>query len=427
MARRLAGGDMAGALAAILRRLPLAGSLARVCPAPCERACRRAGLDSAVKICGLKASAADAGLSGESPYTPEREPSIGKSVAVVGAGPAGLAAAYFLCLAGCGCVVIDDRPVPGGMLRHAIPKERLPDEVFDADVALLRRLGVEFHLNERVGPEKSVEELGKEYDAVVLAVGSPERLEELIGTAAASSAAIGALAAAGALVDPRTGATSIPAVFAGGNALRSAPSRMSVRAVADGQMLARSVLLYLEGKLLSRMPRRFDSRRPALTKEELALIAAEAAERFSESAMNRGMLGDGPSAGSEIIAEAARCLDCGCSRGRTCKLRALADELETDSRRFAGDAAALFERIRGEGGISFEPGKCIRCGICVRVAEQGGDRPGLAFSGRGAGIRVRVPFGGDIGTALRGTAAECVVRCPTGALAWDHREKARAR
>jgi len=75
--------------------------------------------------------------------------------------------------------------------------------------------------------------------------------------------------------------------------------------------------------------------------------------------------------------------------------------------------------LRGKGGLSFEPGKCVRCGICVRVAERGGDRPGLAFTGRGAEARVRVPFGGDIGGALPATASECVARCPTGALAWD--------
>ena len=393
MARRLARGDGTGALAAILCWLPLAGSLARVCPAPCERACRRADLDSAVSICGLKSAAAESGLMGEMLFTPEPKPSIGKSAAIVGAGPAGFAAAYFLALGGCRCVVIDERSSPGGMLRNAIPQEKLPDTVFDADVALLRRLGVEFRLGERVGPGRGVEELRRRHDAVVLAVGSPERLEELIGRDA----------------EPRTGATAIPGVFAGGNAVRITPSRMSVRAVADGQMLARSVIQFLEGRDPSPLSRRFDSRRPAHEKEELALLARQAEERAGRG----GTILSGPAA------EAARCLDCGCSRSRTCKLRALAYELGADGRRFAGGAAAPFERIRGEGGISFEPGKCIRCGICVRAAEQGGDRPGLAFSGRGAGIRVRVPFGSDMGAALRSTAVECVARCPTGAMAWE--------
>jgi ferredoxin len=120
-----------------------------------------------------------------------------------------------------------------------------------------------------------------------------------------------------------------------------------------------------------------------------------------------------------LLDEALRCLSCDCARHESCRLRRLAEELDADGRRFAGEQGNRFERIRGAGGLSFEPGKCIKCGLCVRIAQRGGDRPGLAFTGRGFDLRLRVPFNADIGTALPATASECVVRCPTGALAWE--------
>ena len=410
MARRLGRGDLTGALAAMLVRLPLAGSLAAVCPAPCQRACRRAGVDSPVAICALKRTAARAGLgaaagaAGAAPYTPAAAPPNGKRVAVVGAGPAGLSAAYFLSLAGCRCTVIDQADGPGGMLRRAVPTERLPADLFDADVALLTRLGVELHSGESVAPGDRLADLRGRYDALVLATGSVETREELLGHESA--------------VDPGTGATDLPGVFAGGNAARTPPTRMAVRAVADGRMVAGSVLSFLAGGRPLPARRRFDSRRGALRPEDLALFARDAEERAA-----RVRPAHAPAEALVSLeaasAEALRCLDCGCTRERTCSLRRLAEEWGADGRRFSGETTPAFERVRGRGGLSFEPGKCVRCGICVRIAARGGDQPGLAFTGRGAEARVRVPFGGDIGGALPATASECVARCPTGALAWD--------
>ena len=417
MARRLGRGDWSGALAAMLVHLPLAGSLAMVCPAPCERACRRGHVDSRVAICSLKRAVAGAGLTGPAPYTPQPALSTGKSVAVVGAGPAGLSTAYFLALGGSRCIVIDERSAPGGMLRRALSPERLPGQVLDADVALLRRLGVELRLGEAVRPGRSMQEIRESHDALVLAVGSGERLVELLGQSAA--------------IDPGSGATELPGVFAGGNAVRSAPMRMTVRGVAEGRKLARSVLHFLDGRHPSAVRQRFDSRRETLRPDDLAFLAREAALRAarSQAALQaarswaaRAQISRPAPEAAEVEAsevEARRCLDCGCSRRRTCSLRGLADDMQADGRRFPRDGAAPLERARGAGGLSLEPGKCIRCGICIRIAEKGGDRPGLAFTGRGTDARVSVPFGGDIGAALPATAAECVACCPTGALAWD--------
>jgi len=398
MARRLGRGDWEGALATLLARLPLAGSLARVCPAPCERACRRGGVDSAVRICGLKQAVSDRGLAGGAAFTPQPAPPTGARVAVVGAGPAGLSAAYFLALGGCRCTVFDERPAPGGMMRHAIPAERLPPGVLEADIALLRRLGVQLHMGETIASGKSLDELRDHHGAVVLVPGSRDRLALLLG------------------IDTRIEDAAVDrgmrGVFAGGNAVRETSSRMSVRGVAEGRRLAQAVLLFLEGRDPLPPRERYVSRRGKLRPEDLALFAAEAKRRAARAMERRPSL-------EEAEVEALRCLDCGCARGRTCGLRRLAEETGADGRRFPRTEGTPFERVRGEGGLSFEPGKCIRCGLCVRIAEKGGDRPGLAFTGRGSDVRVRAPFGADIGAALAVTAAECVARCPTGALVWD--------
>ena len=185
---------------------------------------------------------------------------------------------------------------------------------------------------------------------------------------------------------------------------------MAVRSVADGRKVARAVAAFLAGRPPEAEPRRFDSRRGVLSVEDLALLAGRAAGKV------RARSGQAP---DPVVAEALRCLDCDCLRGESCRLRRLATELGADARRYSAADSRRIELVAARSGLSLEPGKCIRCGICVRIAEAGGDRPGLAFSGRGPGVRVRVPFGDDLDRALPSTAAACVAACPTGALAWD--------
>ena len=383
--RRIASGDRRAALEKLLERLPLAWTLAVICPAPCRQACRRKRVDSAIDICGLKRAAAETGLAGPEPFTPAPSPPTGRRVAIVGAGPAGLSAAYFLALEGHRCLVFDGRDRPGGEM--PAPPEAL--DALDADVGVLRRLGVEFRLGHTVAAGRDIEELKAGHDALVLATGSCESCAALL---------------------PDGGSGDRAGVFACGNAALERPTRLAVRSVAEGRKTARSVGAFLAGDPAEPEPRRFDSHRGALSPEDLALLAGRAAAK--------GPSRPAPQA-DPVVAEALRCLDCDCLRKETCRLRRLADELGADARRFAGSEERRIEIVAASSGLSLENGKCIRCGICVRIAEAAGDRPGLSFSGRGPYLRVRVPFGDDLGTALPTSAAACVAACPTGALAWD--------
>jgi ferredoxin len=380
--RRIASDDRRAALKKLLDRLPLSWTLAVICPAPCRQACRRKRVDSAIDICGLKRAAAQAGLAGPEPFTPPKLPPTGKSVAIVGAGPAGLSAAYFLARDGHRCLVLDSRDRPGGEMPA-------PAEALTADVDVLARLRVEFRLGHMVAPGHDLEALKVEHDALVMATGSRESCAVLL---------------------PDAGLEDRVGIFVCGNAALERPTRLAVRSVAEGRRIAESVSAYLAGRPPSQQPRRFDSHRGALSAEDLALLARRAA------AKGGGRLA--PPA-DPVVTEALRCLDCDCLRKETCRLRRLADELGADAHRFAGSEERRIELMAATSGLSLDPGKCIRCGICVRIAEAAGDRPGLSFSGRGSYLRVRVPFGDDLGRALPSSAAACAAACPTGALAWD--------
>lgn len=162
----------ADALEVIRRRCPLPGICGRVCHHPCEAACKRGATDQPLAIRALKRFVAD-----QEREMPRPEPPPGarrpERVAVVGAGPAGLTAAYDLSLAGYPVTVFEGETEPGGMLRYGITAYRLPRDVLDAEIEVLVRAGVEIRTGRRLGRELELEELlAGDYAAVLLAVGA---------------------------------------------------------------------------------------------------------------------------------------------------------------------------------------------------------------------------------------------------------------
>lgn len=168
----IANGQYREAVALIKEKLPLPASLGLVCPHPCEDACRRHLVEEPVSIAALKAFVGHWDLANGDSYMPEVEPSSGKKVAIVGSGPAGLTAAYYLACSGHQVTAYDAMPQPGGMLRYGIPQYRLPKEILDKEIDLIARLGVNFVNSTRVGTDISLDYLRENYDAVFIAIGA---------------------------------------------------------------------------------------------------------------------------------------------------------------------------------------------------------------------------------------------------------------
>ena len=169
----IAAGQNDQAMETIFDRLSLPGTLGRVCPRLCEQGCRRCDYDhEGLAIGALHRYATDRNESAQNPILPKANPASGKRVAIVGAGPAGLTAAFYLQQHGHACTLFDAHPQAGGMLRYGIPEYRLPRAALDAEVEVVKRLGAEFRMSTRWGRDFTLDDLRREHDAVFLGIGA---------------------------------------------------------------------------------------------------------------------------------------------------------------------------------------------------------------------------------------------------------------
>jgi formate dehydrogenase major subunit len=226
----------------------------------------------------------------------------------------------------------------------------------------------------------------------------------------------------GIAVDPRTLATNLPGVFAGGDAVLG--SDLAVRAVAAGRIAAVSIDQYLGGgpvtgpeELVAIDLRPVDDEeRAAIFREieksrrvETSVLDVERRLASFEE-IDQG-LRDEPAR-----SEALRCLSCGCVKAGGCGLRRWATLYQADPHRFLGQRRR-FARDTSHPEVVYEPGKCILCDACVRIAREAGEELGLSIVGRGFDVAVAVPFGAPLSDGLRHAARRCAEACPTGAIA----------
>jgi formate dehydrogenase major subunit len=162
------------AVALIKETNPLPAICGRVCVRPCEVACRRNLLDegAAVGIDYLKRFASDIDIDSPNKWKPELKPGTGKKVAVIGAGPAGLSAGFFLQKEGHQVDIFEASPMAGGWLRYGIPEYRLPNDLLQKEVDNITEMGVNIFFNKKFGKDISYKDLKKKYDAMILTVGS---------------------------------------------------------------------------------------------------------------------------------------------------------------------------------------------------------------------------------------------------------------
>ncbi len=351
-------------------------TLGHVCTAPCERVCRRGQYDTTIAI---RESHRDASV----PFLTKdfgqdaRRMATGLSVGIVGAGLAGMAAAWTCALDGHACRIYEKRGNAGAKLR-ALPAETLPPSVLDAETETVRALGVEFVFNSEVGAEPSLTALLEEHDAVIVACDLSFAPHAKIFTAKEEA--------------------------------------MHVRAVGSGKRAAREVSAFLTDQPMPGTEKCFNSSIGRLHPAELAAYAVE----------RRNDVGQAPSPvdpGAAVLHEASRCLHCDCAKPVSCKLRRYAEQYGLGPQITRVMERAPVAAVRTADGVLFEPGKCIKCGICVEIVRASGLDAGIAFAGRGLESRLEVPFGASLAKGLGGVAGRCVEACPTAALSFKDGEE----
>ena len=166
------------AFESVLLDNPLPASTGRVCQHPCESRCRRQTVDEPVNMREVHRHIADEIMLSDR-YEPmvqrilsHKLEKTGRKIAIVGAGPTGLTAAFYLLLLGHDVTILDDKPEAGGMLRFALPQYRLPKDLLDREIEMIRRLGAKFIFNIRVGFDVALNELDGQYDSVFIAIGT---------------------------------------------------------------------------------------------------------------------------------------------------------------------------------------------------------------------------------------------------------------
>jgi ribulose 1,5-bisphosphate synthetase/thiazole synthase/ferredoxin len=404
MIRQIKAEDFNAALRTVKKNIALPAVLGRICPAPCERGCNRKYYDGTVSICLLKRFVADEDLASGSPFQPEIKEKSGKKVAIFGSGPAGLAAAYYLLQDGHDCDVFDDHEQAGGLLRYGIPDEKYDKSVLDAEIDIIRKMGARFRMEKRLGRDISLAESRTDFDAVVLATGHIEKgltLDEKLE-----------YGPKGIVVNRKTLETSIAGVFAGGNAL--AEGKMAIRSLGHGKFIAVSVNQLLNNLPVTGYERRFNSVMGKLQEGEGEIFAQQAGNS-SVIVPGSGIVGGYTS--GEAVHESERCFRCDCRKQVSCKLRQYSDQYNGDQLRFKADIRGKLELNMQHDMVLYEPGKCIKCGLCVKITEKSKEDLGLTFIGRGFNVKVGVPLNHSLKKGLTVVAKECVESCPTAALA----------
>ena len=291
----------------------------------------------------------------------------------------------------------------GGRLRTMLIESGSSTAVLDQEVEMMEQCGITFKTGAEIGRVMSMADVESRFDAVVLAMGVVTEEEAVVFGVEQSDKGI--------RIDRHTFQSSRESVFAVGQVV--APGSMVARTVGDGLKAAIFVDQYLRGKPLLVASREFNSRLGKLADGELAQFVQSASKSSRLTVIDDSIA----ITQDEAEQESRRCFHCDCRKAESCKLRDYATEYEVRQSRGSGSERLTFAAVCQHSDLVYEPGKCIKCGICVRITADMREPLGLAFVGRGFDARVAVPFDASMAEALTDAAEACVEACPTGALA----------
>ena len=403
MNRLLIEGEIKEALKIVKRDIAFPAILGRICPAPCERACRRKNIDDPVSIRALERYAGDFAIEHLEDCLPIKSPSNGKTVGIIGTGPGGLAAAYFLLQKGYSCTLFDKNPLAGGALRYAVPESRLPKAVLDKEIESVEKLGARFKMDHQI-PKDALPKLQRAFDAVIIASGEdnadfigPEKKNKSFKTI------------------ENTFQTTLEGVFAIGSAIK--PGRVAIRAIANGKEVAEDIDRYIDGGPAKSHKRRFNSRIGKMLKQDHKGFMMEASDRPGINVKENEGYSE-----KQAIEEAERCMHCDCRKKDNCKLRDYSDEYNAVQSRYFPKEREPLRKVFKNKPIVYEPEKCIKCGICVKITTMHQEELGLTYIGKGFDVEISAPFDDHQKNVLKKTAILCAEKCPTAALAINEKE-----
>lgn len=400
MNRLIANEKFTEALICVKQHIALPAILGYICPAPCEKGCKRKTIDNSISICRLKRFVAENDLNSALPFIPAKEKASGQNVAIIGAGATGLSAAYYLLQMGHACTIYDKNPDAGGALRYHISNNVLPRNVLDSEIGIIEKLGAVFVTNTAIDDSYYHKNIHKKYNAVVIATGTDGFLNLPFEKSKT-----------GIHINHKTFETSINGIFAGGNAIKE--SKMAVRSVAHGKAIAHSVGQYLQHVPVTGSHANFNSMFGALQPIEFDEYLKETS---SNTHIHKETHLENFSS-LEAQTEAQRCMHCDCRKKNNCQLRNYAAEYKANRHTYWPVTRKTVRKKVQQGIVIYEPEKCIKCNICIQITTKAGESIGLTHVGRGFDIEVCVPFNNTIDEGLKNTALECIKHCPTGALA----------
>lgn len=402
--RDIKAGQMETAVGRLRHDIALPGVLERFCSAPCEKGCRRGLVDESVSIRALMRHAADWDIQNPEPCVPPCAPSSGKRVAIIGAGMTGLSTAYYLAQLGHVSVVFEAAPRVLNRLRTENSIEALPDWVVDGELRLLHRLGIEIRTGMKVGAAIPMEEIRSQFSAVVVACGAvpPEELESLGIPGSAK----------GVTVDPNTSKTKVEGVFSGGTAVKK--DLTILKSVQQAKSMAACISQLLNGKTMVGIVEMYNHMMGRLQPEELKEFASHASSILRVRSADQGHVGY---SNEDAQLETGRCMHCDCRARHNCNLRIYSDQYGAVQSAYKGEERATYAQVNRDTGVLYEPGKCVKCGLCVRVTKQDGEKFGFTFVGRGFEVRAAISLEKSLEQGLEKTAGKVVEECPTGALA----------
>lgn len=402
MLREVRDERMEDAVLTVRSDVALASILERVCHAPCEKGCRRGQHDESIAIQHISRHVADWHLKEGKAYPIPCAPSTGKKICIVGAGPAGLASAYYLTLRGNQCLVVDKAAEAGGSILPEIQSGALPAWVLEGEVALLKNMGVEFRMEKAIDAE-GFDELQQSHDALVLACG--------VSTAESLEAWNLKLSKKGVKADRKTHLTNIQAVFAGGGLANAEMNWLKV--IQNAKSMATCVDQCLRSQPMVGEADVYNHRMGRFQEGEMDLFVKHAAPGSNPQIRAQR---DVDLSKEDAHVESQRCLHCDCRANNDCKLRDYSDEYGAKQAQFKINDRPKFSQIDQNSVAVYEPGKCVKCGLCVRVTQDGGEKYGFTFIGRGFEVKVGVSLDKNLEAGLGKLASEAIRSCPTGSL-----------